>query len=88
MSSARLHVGAESALRQCPALSASPAALKCHAPVETGDVQTRNSLPAEAYQVAFVDDKYAWGAKLDLHAAASYSWSSPPRRSRRLTCSG
>jgi hypothetical protein len=29
-----------------------------------------------------------WGAKLDLHAAASYSWSNPPRRSRRLTCSG
>jgi hypothetical protein len=37
------------------------------APVETGDVQTRDSLPAEAYQVAFVDDKYgllgarSWG---------------------------
>jgi hypothetical protein len=26
--------------------------------------------------------------KLDPHAAASYSWSRPPRRSRRLTCSG
>src|SRR5262249_39686290 len=26
--------------------------------------------------------------KLGLHAAASYSWSRPPRRSRRVICSG
>jgi hypothetical protein len=65
MSSARLHVGAgEPAPRQLPsALSASLAALMRHAPDETGDVQTRDSLPAEAYQVAFVDDNYGhhWG---------------------------
>jgi hypothetical protein len=29
-----------------------------HAPDETGDVQTRDSLPAEALSSAFVDDNY------------------------------
>jgi hypothetical protein len=36
----------------------------------------------------FIVRRTPWGAKLDLHAAASYSWSNPPRRSGRLTCGG